>query len=220
MLCASGISLTPGPMPQIARPRLVATPAEDLGVRTIGQGTPAAKKEQPRPFGGRSYQGAASQGDQGQVKAKAAGGKAAEDDGEPEPPSRAARAADGFRGTRRAGGRSRHAGTRTRQPRLCHCCSARAGDGCCLFFGRGHGRDISGDPVAVMVLAATMEAGKLVIAGWLAAHWRRTNWKMRFVMVALVAGLALINAAGVFRQAGRGPCRRGGLLARWRHRAH
>ena len=55
-----------------------------------------------------------------------------------------------------------------------------------------------GDPVAVMVLAATMEAGKLVIAGWLAAHWRRTNWKMRFVMVALVAGLALINAAGVF----------------------
>ena len=55
-----------------------------------------------------------------------------------------------------------------------------------------------GDPVAVMVLAATMEAGKLVIAGWLAAHWRRTNWKMRSVMVALVAGLALINAAGVF----------------------
>ena len=49
-----------------------------------------------------------------------------------------------------------------------------------------------------MVLAATMEAGKLVIAGWLAAHWRRTNWKMRAVMVALVAGLALINAAGVF----------------------
>ena len=49
-----------------------------------------------------------------------------------------------------------------------------------------------------MVLAATMEAGKLVIAGWLAAHWRRVGWKMRSVMVALVAGLALINAAGVF----------------------
>ena len=37
-----------------------------------------------------------------------------------------------------------------------------------------------------------------MIAGWLAAHWRRTNWKMRTVMMALVAGLALINAAGVF----------------------
>ena len=55
-----------------------------------------------------------------------------------------------------------------------------------------------GATVAVMVLAATMEAGKLVIAGWLAAHWRRVGWKMRSVMVALVAGLALINAAGVF----------------------
>ena len=55
-----------------------------------------------------------------------------------------------------------------------------------------------GDPAAVMVLAGTMEAGKLVIAGWLAAQWRRTNWKLRTVMMALVAGLALINAAGVF----------------------
>lgn len=55
-----------------------------------------------------------------------------------------------------------------------------------------------GAPEAVMVLAATMEAGKLVIAGWLAAHWLRVSWKMRTVMVALVAGLALINAAGVF----------------------
>src|SRR5258708_20532996 len=43
-----------------------------------------------------------------------------------------------------------------------------------------------GATVAVMVLAATMEAGKLVIAGWLAAHWRRVGWKMRSVMVALV----------------------------------
>jgi len=43
-----------------------------------------------------------------------------------------------------------------------------------------------------------MEGGKLVIAGWLAAHWRQTNWKMRTVMTCLVAGLALINAAGVF----------------------
>jgi hypothetical protein len=55
-----------------------------------------------------------------------------------------------------------------------------------------------GAPVAVMVLAATMEAGKLVIAGWLAAHWRPAGWKLRSVLIALVAGLALINAAGVF----------------------
>jgi hypothetical protein len=66
------------------------------------------------------------------------------------------------------------------------------------FSVAGMAEIFPGAPVAVMVLAATMEAGKLVIAGWLAAHWRRTNWKMRFVMVALVGGLALINAAGVF----------------------
>jgi len=66
------------------------------------------------------------------------------------------------------------------------------------FSVTGMAEIFPGAPVAVMVLAATMEAGKLVIAGWLAAHWRRVGWKMRSVMVALIAGLALINAAGVF----------------------
>ena len=66
------------------------------------------------------------------------------------------------------------------------------------FSVTGMAEIFPGAPVAVMVLAATMEAGKLVIAGWLAAHWRRVRWKMRSVMIALVAGLALINAAGVF----------------------
>jgi hypothetical protein len=67
-----------------------------------------------------------------------------------------------------------------------------------FFSVTGMAEIFPGAPVAVMVLAATMEAGKLVIAGWLAAHWRTVGWKMRSVMVALVAGLALINAAGVF----------------------
>jgi hypothetical protein len=66
------------------------------------------------------------------------------------------------------------------------------------FSVTGMAEIFPGAPVAVVVLAATMEAGKLVVAGWLAAHWRRVGWKMRSVMVALVAGLALINAAGVF----------------------
>jgi len=66
------------------------------------------------------------------------------------------------------------------------------------FSVTGMAEIFPGAPLAVMVLAATMEAGKLVIAGWLAAHWRRVGWKMRAVMVGLVAGLALINAAGVF----------------------
>jgi hypothetical protein len=61
-----------------------------------------------------------------------------------------------------------------------------------------------GAPVAVMAFAGTMEAAKLIVAGWLAAHWPVAGWKLRTVMVALVTGLALINAAGRVRQAGRG----------------
>lgn len=66
------------------------------------------------------------------------------------------------------------------------------------FSVTGMAEIFPGAPVAVMALAATMEAGKLVIAGWLAAHWRGVGWSLRAVMVSLVAGLALINAAGVF----------------------
>ena len=66
------------------------------------------------------------------------------------------------------------------------------------FSVTGMAEIFPGAPVAVMVLAGTMEAGKLVIAGWLAAHWRQVGWKMRSALAALVAGLALINAAGVF----------------------
>jgi hypothetical protein len=55
-----------------------------------------------------------------------------------------------------------------------------------------------GAPVAVMALAGSMEVGKLIIAGWLAANWPVAGWKLRTVLVALLTGLAVINAAGVF----------------------
>jgi hypothetical protein len=45
-----------------------------------------------------------------------------------------------------------------------------------------------------------MESAKLVTAGWLARRWRATAWVWRLVLVVLVAGLALINAAGVYAQ--------------------
>jgi transposase-like protein/uncharacterized coiled-coil protein SlyX len=55
-----------------------------------------------------------------------------------------------------------------------------------------------GAPVAVVGLAGTMEASKLVTAGWLARHWRTTGALLRAVLLTLVAGLATINAAGVY----------------------
>jgi hypothetical protein len=45
-----------------------------------------------------------------------------------------------------------------------------------------------------------MEASKLVTAGWLARRWRATMWFWRLILVALVLGLAVINAAGVYAQ--------------------
>jgi hypothetical protein len=54
-------------------------------------------------------------------------------------------------------------------------------------------------PTAVVGMAVAMESAKLVTAGWLARRWRSTAWIWRLVLVALVAGLAVINAAGVMR---------------------
>src|SRR5258708_19143403 len=55
-----------------------------------------------------------------------------------------------------------------------------------------------GAPGAVIALAGTMEATKLVTAGWLARHWRSTGRTLRAVLITLVTGLAAINAAGVY----------------------
>jgi hypothetical protein len=55
-----------------------------------------------------------------------------------------------------------------------------------------------GAPSAVIALAGTMEACKLVTAGWLARHWRSTGGPLRAVLITLVTGLAAINAAGVY----------------------
>jgi hypothetical protein len=45
-----------------------------------------------------------------------------------------------------------------------------------------------------------MESAKLVTAGWLSRSWRAIAWIWRGVLVVLVAGLAIINAAGVYAQ--------------------
>jgi hypothetical protein len=57
-----------------------------------------------------------------------------------------------------------------------------------------------GSPMSVVGMAVAMESAKLVTAGWLARRWRVTAWCWRLVLAALVAGLALINAAGVYAQ--------------------
>jgi hypothetical protein len=57
-----------------------------------------------------------------------------------------------------------------------------------------------GAPLSVVGMAVAMEGAKLVTAAWLARRWRVTARMWRTVLVALVAGLAVINAAGVYAQ--------------------
>jgi hypothetical protein len=57
-----------------------------------------------------------------------------------------------------------------------------------------------GTPVLVIAMASMMEASKLVTAGWLASRWRTAAWIWRLTLVALIAGLAVINGVGVFSQ--------------------
>src|SRR5258707_716956 len=57
-----------------------------------------------------------------------------------------------------------------------------------------------GSPLSVIGMACAMEIAKLVTAGWLARRWRATALVWRIALVVLVAGLAVINAAGVYAQ--------------------
>src|SRR5438105_7784872 len=183
-------------------PRLVAAPAEDVSVESTGEAPlPATKRSRASPASGRTKGAKAKAAKTTRAKAaeaKTAEAKAVEADGEPEAlnapleplvVSAAPAVSEAVPATPE----------RARTSRAFALVAALALATVAAYFSvAGMAEIFPGAPVAVMVLAATMEAGKLVIAGWLAAHWRRTNWKMRSVMVALVAGLALINAAGVF----------------------
>jgi hypothetical protein len=57
-----------------------------------------------------------------------------------------------------------------------------------------------GAPTAIVVMGVAMEAAKLVTVAFLAHQWRLLGGLSRAVLITLVAGLAAINAAGVYSQ--------------------
>jgi hypothetical protein len=57
-----------------------------------------------------------------------------------------------------------------------------------------------GAPTAIVIMGVVMESAKLVTVAFLAHQWRTLAWLSRIVLVILVAGLAAINAAGVYSQ--------------------
>ena len=181
-------------------PRLVATPAEDVSVEPSGEAPlPAAKRGRSPPASSRTKAAKATKVKSAKTaKAKTEEAKAAEADGEPEAPDAPLDAVPVFAAPTVPEAVAA-APERARTSRAFALVAALALATVAAYFSvAGMAEIFPGDPVAVMVLAGTMEAGKLVIAGWLAAHWRQTYWKMRTVLMTLVAGLALINAAGVF----------------------
>jgi hypothetical protein len=73
--------------------------------------------------------------------------------------------------------------------------------GVAAFFSiRGMMVLFPGAPAAVVAMAGAMEAAKLVTAAWLAARWNATAWVWRLALVAMIAGVAVINATGVYAQ--------------------
>jgi hypothetical protein len=185
-------------------PRLVATPAEDMSIESSGEVPPSAtKRSRASPASGRAKATKGSKAKAARTtkakteEAKTGEARTEEPDAEPEAPDAPLEALTVSAAPVPETVPARP--ERARTSRAFALVAALALATVAAYFSvAGMAEIFPGDPVAVMVLAATMEAGKLVIAGWLAAHWRRTNWKMRTVMMALVAGLALINAAGVF----------------------
>src|SRR6266849_5583229 len=69
-----------------------------------------------------------------------------------------------------------------------------------LFSIKGMVQLFPGTPLLIIAMATMMEASKLIAAGWLANRWRVTAWIWRVTLVALVVGLAVINATGVYAQ--------------------
>ena len=196
MPCASAISLTPWPMPQPARPdwwqRLRKTSASNRrraagGPRKNAAAAPAAGPHQ----GDKGRQG---QGNRGRQRGKETIGSKARSGGDATAPIATQTVPAAPTVPEAVPATPKRARTSGALALVAALALATVAD---IFRSRAW-------PKYFPALrwrswfAATMEAGKLVIAGWLAAHWRRIKWTMCTVMVALVAGLALINAAGVF----------------------
>jgi hypothetical protein len=68
------------------------------------------------------------------------------------------------------------------------------------FSVSGMTRIFPGAEIPVIIMASTMEAGKLAGAAWLSRNWLVMGIGLRLVLCTLVVILACINAVGVFGQ--------------------
>jgi len=71
--------------------------------------------------------------------------------------------------------------------------------GCAAYFSvYGIGLLFSGATIAVMIMASSLELGKLVTTSWLFRYWNSANILMRIYMITAVFALMAITSLGVF----------------------
>lgn len=71
--------------------------------------------------------------------------------------------------------------------------------GCAAYFSvYGIGMLFSGATLAAMIMASSLELGKLVTTSWLFRYWGKANALMRSYMIFAVFALMLITSLGVF----------------------
>lgn len=71
--------------------------------------------------------------------------------------------------------------------------------GCAAYFSvTGLGLLFSGATIEVIIMASSLEVGKLVAASYLHNYWKITNSAMKFYMIIGVITLITITSAGIF----------------------
>src|SRR5262245_7520811 len=70
---------------------------------------------------------------------------------------------------------------------------------CSAFFSvRGLGMLFVGSAVAVMVMAASLEAGKLIAASFLYQYWHRITLPVRLYLMVAIVVLVGITSLGIY----------------------
>ena len=71
--------------------------------------------------------------------------------------------------------------------------------GCAAYFSvYGIGLLFSGATIAAMIMASSLELGKLVTTSWLFRYWNKANILMRTYMIIAVFALMAITSLGIF----------------------
>ena len=71
--------------------------------------------------------------------------------------------------------------------------------GCAAFFSvTGLGVLFAGASLSVMIMASSLELGKLVTTSWLFRYWHKANLLMKIYMIVAIFALMAITSLGIY----------------------